>query len=114
MNNALTTQERIALKQHHKLCRDKFICDRIKAVLLYDQGYSYRQIASILLLDDETIRRHVKDYFTTKKLSPDNGGKHPLFIGRRNPGIMQALTGNNLSVCEGYLRLCQAKVWCCL
>jgi transposase len=48
--------------------------DGIKAVLAYDDGYSYSDIARILLLDDETIRRHVEDYFSKRKLKPENGG----------------------------------------
>jgi transposase len=59
MNKRLTAQERADLIIQHKSERDKRICDRIKAVLLYDKGYSYTKIAEILLLDDETIRRHV-------------------------------------------------------
>jgi len=74
MSNSLTTQERAALVIQHKSERDKRICDRIKAVLLHDKGYSYTKIAEILLLDDETVRRHVNDYFIKKKLAPKNGG----------------------------------------
>ena len=48
--------------------------DRIKAVLAYDDGYSFVEIAKILLLDDETIRRHINDYFLQNKLEPENGG----------------------------------------
>jgi predicted ArsR family transcriptional regulator len=45
----------------HKEERDKRIGDRIKAVLLYDDSYSYTEIGKIRLLDDETIRRHIQD-----------------------------------------------------
>jgi transposase len=74
MKKALTAQERATLAIQHKSERDGRIRDRIKAVLLYDKGYSYTKIAEILLLDDETIRRHVNDYFIKKKLAPKNGG----------------------------------------
>lgn len=70
----LTTKERQDLIQRHRKERDKRICDRIKAVLAFDDGYSYSEIAKILLLDDETIRRHIEDYLNKKKLSPENGG----------------------------------------
>jgi transposase len=50
------------------------VCDRIKAVLACDDGYIYSEIARLLLLDDESIRRHIKDYRSDKKLSPENGG----------------------------------------
>lgn len=70
----LTEQERKNLIASHKKERDKRICDRIKAVLLYDRGYSYTEIAEILLLDDETVRRHIYDYKKIQKLAPQNGG----------------------------------------
>jgi len=70
----LTKKEREELLNTHRKERDKRICDRIKAVLAYDDGYSYSEIAHILLLDDETIRRHIEDYVKSQKLSPENGG----------------------------------------
>lgn len=70
----LTEQERKDLIAQHKKERDRRICDRIKAVLAYDEGYSYSEIAKILLLDDETVRRHIEDYFAQCKLAPHNGG----------------------------------------
>lgn len=74
MEKYLSTKERAALLQRHRKERDKRICDRIKAVLAYDDGYSYSEIARILLLDETSIRNHIKDYFSTKKLRPENGG----------------------------------------
>lgn len=70
----LTPKEREKLIQHHRKERDGRIRDRIKAVLAYDDGYSYSEIAKILLLDDETIRRHIDDYLTNQKLNTENGG----------------------------------------
>lgn len=42
------------LKVQHKKERDGRIRDRIKAVLLINKGYTYQQVAEILLLDDDT------------------------------------------------------------
>ena len=42
--NFLSDQERVRLKAQHKEERDRRICYRIKAVLLYDKGWSYQQI----------------------------------------------------------------------
>lgn len=74
MERKLSESERIHLIAQHRKERDKRKCDRIKAVLARDDGYTYSEIARILLLDDETIRRHVEDYFTKNKLAPENGG----------------------------------------
>ena len=74
MEKLLTLKEREKLIRRHRKERDKRVCDRIKAVLAYDDGYSYSEIAKILLLDDETIRRHIEDYQTKKKLNIESGG----------------------------------------
>ncbi len=74
MKRSLNSTEREELIKSHRKKRDKRICDRIKAVLLHDDGYSYSKIARILLIDDETVRRHIKDYFYSHKLVPENGG----------------------------------------
>jgi len=70
----LSTEERIDLQRRHKKERDKRTCDRIKAVLAFDDGYNYSKIARILLLDDETVRRHISQYFSKGKLSSKSGG----------------------------------------
>jgi transposase len=53
MQNFLSPIERENLKIQHKKERDKRVCDRIKAVLLFDKGWSFQQIADTLLLSDE-------------------------------------------------------------
>lgn len=74
--NFLTHEERLNLRFQHKKERDKRICDRIKAVLLHDKGWSTQQIAEALLISDETVRNHIEDYSTAKKLRPESGGSH--------------------------------------
>lgn len=74
MEKTLTSKERENLIKRHRKERDGRVRDRIKAVLAYDDGYSYSEIAKILLLDDETIRRHIEDYLSKKKLNPENRG----------------------------------------
>ena len=69
MDRRLTAQERADLIIQDKSERDGRIRDRIKAALLYDKGCSYTKIAEILLLDDETIRRHVSNYFLKNQLA---------------------------------------------
>lgn len=74
MERKLSSKERTHLITAHRNERNGKVRDRIKAVLAYDDGYSYSEIAKILLLDDETIRRHIRDYFDKNKLAPENGG----------------------------------------
>ena len=72
--NFLTATERSELKAQHRLERDRRICDRIKALLLYDEGWSFQQIAEVLLLSSDSIRNHVADYKKSHKLKPEGGG----------------------------------------
>jgi transposase len=72
--NFLTGSEQEQLKLQHKRERDKRACDRIKAILLYDEGWSPQQIAKVLLITDQAVRNHVEDYKASKRLNPENGG----------------------------------------
>lgn len=74
MEKILTVRERVQLIQCHRKERDGRVRDRIKTVLAYDDGYSYSEIAKILLLDDETIRRYIEGYLDNKKLNSESGG----------------------------------------
>ena len=74
MKNFLDPSERESLQSQHKSERDGRIRDRIKAVLLYDKGWSYERIAEALFITHEAVRQHTLDYETIKKLKPQNGG----------------------------------------
>jgi len=69
------TQDKLKdLKSLHKKERDGRVRDRIKAVLLINAGYTYEQVAEILLIDDETVRRHVQEFLSSEKLTNNNKG----------------------------------------
>lgn len=87
----LSKQERLRLIRRHREERDRRLCDRIKAVLAYDDGYNYSEIAKILLLDDETIRRHIEDYHRENKLLPKNGGSEALLIKEEAKELIEHL-----------------------
>jgi transposase len=53
----------------------------MKVVLLCDQGESFAVIAKFLFIDEQTARRHLRDYFESKKLSGESGGS----AGKLNP-----------------------------
>ena len=74
MKRFLTPEERKELKAQHRLERDKRICDRIKAMLLSDKGWSYQEIAEVLLLSEDAIKQHIEEYLESEKLKPQNGG----------------------------------------
>ena len=59
----------------HRGERDGRVRDRIKAVLLRDDGMSYGEIARVLFLSDEGVRQQIEDYLRRNgKLQPENGG----------------------------------------
>ena len=75
----LNDLERVQLKAQHRRERDKRICDRIKAVLLRDKGWSIDAIAEVLLLSKDAIQDHITEYRDLKKLKPGNGGSTEKF-----------------------------------
>ena len=72
--NFLTDEEKTCLKALHKKESNKKVCDRIKAVLLYDKGWTFLEIADALLLSEEAVRHHFNEYKSSKKLKPESGG----------------------------------------
>lgn len=74
MERFLTPQGRDELKAQHRLERDRRICDRIKAMLLSDKGWSYQEIAEALLLSEDAVKQHIEEYLESQKLKPQNGG----------------------------------------
>ena len=70
---------------------DKRVCDRIKAVLADDDGLSYREISRILLLDDESIRRYVKDDMEQNSLAPKHQGSQSFFSAQQSQEVISHL-----------------------
>lgn len=79
MKDFLTTEEILALQKGHRVSRKKQSADRIKTILLLNKGFSYDQIAEILMLDDSTLRRYFQDY--------TNGGLEKLLEDGRKGGL---------------------------
>lgn len=74
MEKFLTPEQKNELTIAHRKTREKRDADKIKSIFLLNDGYSYEEIAKILRLDDETIRRYCKIYteLGLKKLLQDN------------------------------------------
>lgn len=62
VENFLSKKEVEILKEAHQACKKKRQADRIKTILLLHKGYSFAQIAEILMVDDSTLRRYELDY----------------------------------------------------
>ena len=75
MGTILNAEERKDLLVRHRGERDGRVKDRIKAVLLRDDGMSYGEIARVLFLSDEGVRQQIEDYLRQNgKLQPENCG----------------------------------------
>ena len=74
MQISLTYQEKSALESRHKKCSDKRECDRIKAILLADEGWSTTMISQALRKHQTSIIRHLNDYASHQKTTSENGG----------------------------------------
>ena len=74
----LTVSERNDLLVRHKLERDKRVGDRMKVILLADEGWHPELIARALFIDDSTERRHLNAYREENRLTPDHKGSEAI------------------------------------
>ncbi|RAP33180.1 hypothetical protein DID80_08215 [Candidatus Marinamargulisbacteria bacterium SCGC AAA071-K20] len=65
----LREDEKADLKRFHKSVRDGSSRDKIKAILMMDSGYSYIEIAVVLILEEKTIRRWKERYQVRKNIT---------------------------------------------
>lgn len=90
-NKILDSAERTGLIKRHRTERDGRIRDRIKAVLLADDGWTAERIAVALFIDEQTVRQHLRDYQESKKLKPANGGSSPKLNREQTAELTQHL-----------------------
>jgi transposase len=100
----LSVEEKQILETQHKRERDSRICDRIKAVLLYSEGWTQLQISQALRIRPETIHDHLEDYRRTQKLKPTNGGSRGDLSETQSSQLIEHLEANTyvkvLGICE--------------
>jgi transposase len=58
----LTFEQRLELIAAHRSQRERRYADRIKAILILDDGYSVEKTSQLLLLDETTIRDYLASY----------------------------------------------------
>jgi transposase len=78
MYKILTSLQRSSLLALHRKERDKKVADRVKAVLLYDDRWTPPKIAQALLIEESTVRDHIKVYQKDERLTPDYKGSQPI------------------------------------
>lgn len=91
MYKILSKDERSSFLLCHKSERDKRVADRIKSVLLYDEGWTFSQIGKALFISEDTAARHVHEYEDKKKLKPEYKGSKPLLNAEQSQLLSEHL-----------------------
>ena len=95
MNRFLTASQRKELRYIHRMEDKRRYADRIKALLLLDEWMSASKIASILLLDEKSIRNYKRLY--------EQGGVNQL-CNDNYQGGMSRLDANQQKELQSHLR----------
>jgi transposase len=74
MGCILNDQDRENLLKIHKKERDSTVADRMKIVLLLDDGWDFEEIAKALFLDETTVRKNFRDYEAQKRFKSNHKG----------------------------------------
>jgi transposase len=69
MKIELTNIEKAELKHYHRKIKDGKKRDRIKSILLINEGYSVTEISRILLIEENTVRNWKKRFIERKEES---------------------------------------------
>lgn len=107
MKDFLPEHIRQELKARHSTERDGRIRDRIKAILLANKGWTYRHVAEALMLDEETVSRHIEEYLAHDKLKPANGGSSPKLNNMQTAVLIHHLESQTYLKVSGICRYVQ-------
>jgi transposase len=91
---SLTADEKHALEERHKHCRDKRESDRIKAVLLANEDWSSKLIAQALRKHEASIKRYLTDYCQSQKLTENRGGSEGYLNEKQTQQLIAHLCGH--------------------
>lgn len=67
-NKALNKEEIRELKEAHRETKDKKSGDKIKTILMINDGYSHAEISKILIVEEKTIRRWKAAYINRETI----------------------------------------------
>jgi transposase len=91
MYKILTSLQRSSLLALHRKERDGRVRDRIKAVLLYDDGWTPTKIAQALLIEESTVRDHIKTYEKEERLTLNYQGSQPILTEKETMALSNHL-----------------------
>jgi transposase len=87
----LNSAEKQRLEEQHASTRDGKEKDRLKAILLFSEGWSAEMIGQALRLHQTTISRHLNEYHHGK-LSSENGGSESKLSESQTEELIAHLT----------------------
>ena len=90
----LTPSEKQTLVSQHNTTRDGRVRDRIKSRIHARNGWFSGEIANALLIHENTVRQHLKEYSEEKKLKPRNGGSESFLTEEQTREVVEHLTQN--------------------
>jgi transposase len=88
----LSPSQKQALRSLHRTTRDGRVRDRIKSVIHASNGWSPEDIADALLIHENTVRQHLKEYAEEQKLKPENGGSNSFLTEEQTRELVEHLT----------------------
>lgn len=91
MDIPLSSEDQTALHQLHRTTKEKRTADRIKAIILLNKGYTQKEIASILMLDEDTISSWVKKFKSSINIKIWLDNNYIAYKGKLNPEQLSQL-----------------------
>lgn len=99
----LTMDQTNALRRAHRLAKDKREADRLKAIYLLSRGKSRKEIAEVLMLDEDTIDNYRKRYQQggiSELLKDDYQGSAPMLSAAEIVELTNYLEANTYLTVE--------------
>ena len=90
----LPPSEKQTLVSQYNTTRDGRARDRIKSMIHASNEWSFGEIADALLIYENAVRQHLKEYSEEKKLKPRNGGSESFLTEEQTREVVEHLTQN--------------------
>jgi len=96
MDIPLSKDNLIALKSLHKKTKNKKQADRIKIILLFNNGYTQKEIASNILINENTVSYWIKQFKSSLTFDDWLNNNYKAYWGK--------LTSHQLAQLKSYIR----------
>ena len=91
MDVPLSSENQQILFKLHRSTKEKRTADRIKTIILLNKDYTQKEIASILMLDEDTISRWVKKFKSSTNIKTWLGDNYVAYKGKLTPDEISQL-----------------------